>query len=84
MTCKELGNFEFDHEQGGTIPADVRQLNGVIVRLHGYMWPMEQENPLHQFALTPKLVYKEHSCEIILGSFSTPSSATARPNLSAT
>jgi hypothetical protein len=52
---KELGNFEYDDEKGGKIPADVKQLNGSEVRLRGYMIPMDQAENITQFALVPSL-----------------------------
>ena len=55
MTIKELGNFNYDDEKGGNIPADVKQLNGAEVRLKGYMIPMDQADQITQFALVPSL-----------------------------
>jgi len=55
MSIKELGNFEYDEEKPGQIPADVRQLNGAEVRLRGYMIPMDQAENITQFALVPSL-----------------------------
>src|SRR5437762_6919468 len=39
LAIKELGNFEFDAEHGGNIPADVKRMTGATIRLHGYMIP---------------------------------------------
>ena len=55
MTIKELGNFRYDEEKGGNIPADVKQLSGSTVRLRGYMIPMDQAEHITQFALVPSL-----------------------------
>ncbi|MDB5295799.1 MAG: hypothetical protein JWO31_1782 [Phycisphaerales bacterium] len=50
-----LGNFEYDQEKGGNIPADVAKLSGSKVRLKGYMIPMDQADNITQFALVPSL-----------------------------
>jgi hypothetical protein len=55
FTIKELGNFEYDDEKGGKIPADVRQLNGSEIKLRGFMIPMDQAENITQFALVPSL-----------------------------
>ena len=55
MTIKELGNFQYDDEKGGNIPADVKQLNGSTIRLRGFMIPMDQAENITQFALVPSL-----------------------------
>ncbi|MDB5358348.1 MAG: hypothetical protein JWN24_4801 [Phycisphaerales bacterium] len=55
MTIKELGNFEYDQEHGGNIPADVKKLSGGKVRLRGFMIPMDQAENITQFALVPSL-----------------------------
>jgi hypothetical protein len=55
MSIKELGNFQYDDEKGGNIPADVKQLTGSEIRLHGYMIPMDQAENITQFALVPSL-----------------------------
>jgi len=55
LTIKELGNFEYDQEKGGNIPADVKALAGSTVRLRGYMIPMDQAENITQFALVPDL-----------------------------
>jgi hypothetical protein len=55
MTIKELGNFQYDDEKGGNIPADVKALNGAEIRLHGFMIPMDQADKITQFALVPSL-----------------------------
>jgi len=55
MSIKELGNFEYDAEVGGGIPADVKALSGATVKLHGFMIPMDQADSITQFALVPSL-----------------------------
>jgi hypothetical protein len=55
MTIKELGNFEYDDEKGGNIPADVKAMDSYGIRLHGYMIPMDQATNITQFALVPSL-----------------------------
>jgi hypothetical protein len=55
LTIKELGNFEYDQEHGGNIPADVKRLSGAKVRLNGYMLPMDQADNITQFLLVPSL-----------------------------
>ena len=55
LAIKDLGNFEYDQEHGGNIPADVKGLNGAKIRLHGFMIPMDQAENITQFALVPSL-----------------------------
>jgi len=55
MAIKELGNFEYNQETGGNIPADVKGLSGSTIRLRGYMIPMDQAENITQFALVPSL-----------------------------
>jgi hypothetical protein len=55
MAIKELGNFDYDAEHGGNIPADVTRLSGVKVRTHGYMIPLDQAENIGEFALVPSL-----------------------------
>lgn len=55
MTIKELGNFEYDPDRGGNIPADVRRLSGSKVRLTGFMVPSKQAGRITSFALVPSL-----------------------------
>jgi hypothetical protein len=54
-TIKELGNFDYNAEKGGNLPADVRQLNGVKVRTSGFMMPLVQAGDITEFALVPSL-----------------------------
>ena len=56
MTIKEMGNFEYDANKGGALPADVLALDGARVRLNGYMIPLTQTEKLAEFALVPSLV----------------------------
>jgi hypothetical protein len=55
MPIKDLGNFDYDPENGSPIPDDVKALNGATVRLHGYMIPMDQAENISKFALVPSL-----------------------------
>lgn len=55
MQIKELGNFDYDADKGGNIPADVLALSGMNVRLHGFMIPIDQTENITQFALVPSL-----------------------------
>jgi hypothetical protein len=55
MDIKELGNFEYDAEKGGNIPADVLALSGSKLRLRGFMIPVDQAENITQFALVPSL-----------------------------
>lgn len=55
LTIKDLGNFDYDQEHGGNIPADVKALTGSKVRLRGFMIPMDQAENITQFALVPSL-----------------------------
>jgi hypothetical protein len=55
IAIKDLGNFEYDQEKGGNLPADVKQLSGANLRMHGFMIPMDQAENITQFALVPSL-----------------------------
>ena len=55
MAIKDLGNFDYDEDKGGNIPADVKALSGATIRLHGFMIPMDQAENITQFALVPSL-----------------------------
>jgi hypothetical protein len=55
LQIKELGNFDYDADKGGNIPADVKALSGMTVRLHGFMIPIDQAENITQFALVPSL-----------------------------
>ena len=55
MTIKELGNFEYDADKGGNIPADVKAMSGSSIKLNGFMIPMDQAENITQFALVPSL-----------------------------
>ena len=55
MLIKELGNFDYDQEHGGNIPADVKAMTNSVVRLRGFMIPMDQAENITQFALVPSL-----------------------------
>lgn len=55
MLIKELGNFDYDSDNGGNIPNDVKRLSGSKIRLKGFMIPMDQAENITQFALVPSL-----------------------------
>ncbi len=55
LSIKQLGNFEYDPDKGGGIPADVSSLSGMVVRLRGYMIPIDQAENITEFALVPDL-----------------------------
>lgn len=50
-----LGNFDFDADKGGNIPADVLALSGSTIRVRGYMIPLDQAAEITNFALVPSL-----------------------------
>ncbi len=55
ITTTELGNFDFDAENGSPIPDDVKALSGTTLRVTGYMVPMDQAENISKFALVPSL-----------------------------
>jgi hypothetical protein len=55
IAIKDLGNFDYDADNGGNIPDDVKHLSGATVRLSGFMIPMDQADSISQFALVPSL-----------------------------
>ena len=55
LPIKELGNFEYDVEHGGGLPADVVKLDGCKFRTHGFMIPLDQAENITEFALVPSL-----------------------------
>jgi len=55
MEIKQLGNFDYDADKGGNIPADVKALSGMKIRLRGFMIPMDQAENITNFALVPSL-----------------------------
>ena len=55
INVKELGNFEYDADKGGNIPADVKALGGMKIRVKGFMIPMDQASSVTSFALVPDL-----------------------------
>ena len=55
LQIKDLGNFEYDADKGGNIPADVEALNGATIRLSGFMIPIDQAENITSFALVPSL-----------------------------
>ena len=54
-TIKDLGNFDYDADEGGNVPDDVVKLDGAQIRLSGFMIPMDQAENITQFALVPSL-----------------------------
>ena len=55
LQIKDLGNFDYDADKGGNIPADVQTLSGSTVRLSGFMIPIDQAENITSFALVPSL-----------------------------
>jgi hypothetical protein len=55
LPIKELGNFDYDAENGGDIPDDVRHLDGCHFQTSGYMIPLDQAESISEFALVPSL-----------------------------
>ena len=55
VALQKLGNFDYDGEKGGNIPADVTALSGSTVKLNGYMIPIDQSEKITKFALVPSL-----------------------------
>ena len=55
LQIKDLGNFDYDADKGGNIPADVQALNGATIRLNGFMIPIDQAENITSFALVPSL-----------------------------
>jgi hypothetical protein len=55
MSISELGNFDYDQQRGGNIPADVKRLSGATVRLTGYMVQLDRPDNITEFALVPKI-----------------------------
>lgn len=55
MRIKELGNFKFDAEKDTKVPADVQAMDGMKVRLRGFMLPIQQAERVTEFALVPSL-----------------------------
>ena len=55
LPIKELGNFDYDATLGGTIPDDVKRLDGCHFKTAGYMIPLDQAESISEFALVPSL-----------------------------
>jgi hypothetical protein len=55
MEIKDLGNFDYDADRGGNIPDDVIALGGSMVRLKGFMIPLDQAQNITEFVLVPSL-----------------------------
>jgi hypothetical protein len=58
FNLRELGNFDYDPDEGGNIPDDVKKLSGATIRVRGFMIPMEQAENITTFAL----VYDLFAC----------------------
>jgi uncharacterized protein len=55
LTIKDLGNFDYNADKGGNIPADILALSGSTVKITGFMIPIDQAENITQFALVPDL-----------------------------
>jgi len=55
LQIKDLGNFDYDADKGGNIPKDVQALTGSMIKLRGFMIPIDQAENITQFALVPSL-----------------------------
>ena len=55
IQIKDLGNFDYDIEKGGNIPADIKALHGTKFRTRGFMIPLDQAEAINEFALVPSL-----------------------------
>jgi hypothetical protein len=55
LRIQELGNFDYDQDKGGNIPKDVKALTGTMVKLTGFMIPLDQADKIRQFVLVPDL-----------------------------
>ena len=53
LGIKQLGNFDYDAEKGGTVPDDVKALSGMKVKMLGYMIILRQADHITEFALVP-------------------------------
>jgi hypothetical protein len=59
MTPKELGNFTFDVDNVASIPADVMALDGISIRMRGFMIPLHKDEKIEAFALVCDLFNPE-------------------------
>lgn len=55
MTIQELGNFDYNPDASDPIPADVRRLDGMRVRLRGFMISIDETEKISRFAFVPTL-----------------------------
>jgi len=55
ISIRDLGNFDFETPAGEAIPVDVKELDGVPIRLRGFIVPTDQAGELTHFALVPSL-----------------------------
>lgn len=56
LAIRELGNFAYDTDKGGNIPADVWALNGKTIQLNGFIIPLDQAEHMRSFSLVPSLL----------------------------
>ncbi|MFT3785922.1 MAG: DUF3299 domain-containing protein [Tepidisphaeraceae bacterium] len=55
LALQKLGNFAFDVDKGGNIPADVKALDGLTVKLRGFMMPLDATEKIKEFVLVSDL-----------------------------
>ena len=55
LTLPKLGNFAYDAEKGGNLPADVTALDGATVRIEGFMVPVDESDKITKFVLVNDL-----------------------------
>jgi hypothetical protein len=56
LSIKQLGNFDYDAEKGGTIPDDVKALSGTKVKIWGFIVPVREAENVTEFALVPSII----------------------------
>jgi hypothetical protein len=56
MTIKQMANFNFNPDKDSVIPKDIFLLDGVRIKLRGFMIPINQAEQITDFALVPSLV----------------------------
>jgi hypothetical protein len=55
VALTKLGNFNYDTEQGGNVPEDVKALAGSTLKVTGFMMPDEGSDKITKFVLVPDL-----------------------------
>ncbi len=56
LPLQKLGNFTYDANVGGNIPADVKALSGGVFKLKGFMLPIDEAGDrISRFVLVPDL-----------------------------